>query len=390
MKNKIKIPVALQLIVDDVGWHNGEDERPRGGSARSGLPRMHQPEDYRALNAIGEGLNMKIVCSLVLGDWDKDNLLRGVPHVTNDPEGWDRASAIDMDYAKRCFEALDGAEYLDYAIHGLMHGYFVGNKLLAGTQYYPCRYDEEKQCYTTERTPLPEEEFENQVRLFLEIYKSWGFTKKIENFVSTSGTVGTYEDNRGFAAILQKYGVKYWSNSWAAEKTEKVAVKEGVICLKEFGIMPWNAYDVDPEYLELAIKEDEPLPALGYGVHWTNFLRYNYQKNMERVPAWIDYFKRQAECFGVMLSRDNGFAASQALYYRFAQMEMGDGKCTIDLEQVDAQKTAGLTNQFYISLKNGLEPVGCTGGQIRLYETKKEFCTYQITRDGSSRVEILF
>ena len=105
MKEQIRIPVALQLVVDDVGWHNGADERHLGRPSRSGLPRMHDPLDYEALNEIGRGLNMKILCSLVLGEWDKDNLLRGVPHVTYNEAGWDRASEIDMDYAVRCRDA---------------------------------------------------------------------------------------------------------------------------------------------------------------------------------------------------------------------------------------------------------------------------------------------
>lgn len=64
MKNVI-LPVAIELVVDDVGWHNGADERYLNLPARSGLPRFHHPDDVKALNAIGEALNMKIICSFM-------------------------------------------------------------------------------------------------------------------------------------------------------------------------------------------------------------------------------------------------------------------------------------------------------------------------------------
>ena len=77
MQDSIRIPVAFCLRVDDVGWHNGADDRYSSRPSRTGIPRKHVPADYRALHELGKALNMKISCSLVLGEWDKDNVLRG-------------------------------------------------------------------------------------------------------------------------------------------------------------------------------------------------------------------------------------------------------------------------------------------------------------------------
>ena len=62
----VKIPFALQLCLDDVAWQNGADLRFKGQASRSGIPRYHQPEDYRILEEIGKAINMKIVCPLCL------------------------------------------------------------------------------------------------------------------------------------------------------------------------------------------------------------------------------------------------------------------------------------------------------------------------------------
>ena len=38
----------------------------------------------------------------------------------------------------------------------------------------------------------------------------------------------------------------------------------------------------------------------------------------------------------------------------------------------------GLKKEFYISLKKGVTPKSCVGGEIELYEEKRDFNTYKI------------
>ncbi len=44
MKETI-IPRPLQVVMDDVGWFNGKDDREIGGPSRSGINRFHWLED---------------------------------------------------------------------------------------------------------------------------------------------------------------------------------------------------------------------------------------------------------------------------------------------------------------------------------------------------------
>ena len=98
-KNDLIIPQALILCLDDVGWHNGDDLRPEGMASRSGIPRYHHPLDYRMLAELGKAIDMKIVCPLCLGDWDKDNILRGEVGMTHKPSLVAAFAAV-MDRAK--------------------------------------------------------------------------------------------------------------------------------------------------------------------------------------------------------------------------------------------------------------------------------------------------
>lgn len=381
MKNSIRIPIAYQIRVDDVGWHNGADERYKNRPARSGFPRNHIPEDYLVLNELGRALNMKIGCSLVLGEWDKNNRLRGVPHVTWNESGWDRAAEIDMAYAEKCFANLNGGEYLDFNLHGLMHSYYEDGQFLTARQYYPFG------TTTAAESRIPPEEFRRHLELFFEIYRDWGFTKEIRTFASPCGAKGTPEENQPFAEILREFGITVWMNGgWGGMKDSHRAVN-GVICEKAFGIVTWDAYDLDPNLFPLQDPMDTEFPMSDFCLHWTNFLRFHPEHNMERLGAWVDYFRRHGELFGAMLSRDTLFGASQGMYCRYAKLDFAEGKCVVDLTDVDAANAVSVRDDFYISFKNGYEPKACDA-QIELYETKENFKTYKITRGGRSNIAI--
>ena len=114
-------------------------------------------------------------------------------------------------------------------------------------------------------------------------------------------------------------------------------------------------------------------------LHWTNFLRLDPKENMEYIGGWIDYFNRQSEIFGVMISRDFEFYFNQQMYYQFAIVEEGENEIFIDLSNMPDLSDDILKREFYISLTIGTEPKACEGGLIELYEEKKDFKTYKIT-----------
>ncbi|MBR5314967.1 MAG: hypothetical protein IKU45_06110, partial [Clostridia bacterium] len=74
IKNFAIIPNAVQITMDDIGWFIGHDNRAKNEPSRTGIPRQHHPLDYRAVNEIGKAIGMKIMCPLVIGEWDKNNL----------------------------------------------------------------------------------------------------------------------------------------------------------------------------------------------------------------------------------------------------------------------------------------------------------------------------
>ncbi len=388
MENFVKIPLAYQVVIDDIGWFRGDDDRHLGMPSRSGMPRSHVAEDYLILNEIGKRINQKICGAFVIGEWDKSNRLLGRAHMTPKPEEWNCAATINMPEAKRCFEAIEDSEYIDIALHGLLHSYWDKEMGHDDQQYYI----RPRKGYTgSERIiPVPDGYFEDCIDTFLKIYNDWGFSKKMTSFISPGSAYGPVDASLGFAKVLRERGFTKWANYWMAIK-HPCEIIDGLTFLnKGTGVVPWNAYDVNPDLLPdyCLADNDGTVRPMGtiFGLHWPNFLRFDPMKNFEQVDAWVNFFRRQSEVFGIMISRDMTFSANQAQYARFTKMTFEDKKIILDFGSVDTCGALERSDTLYISLKNRLEPKSAAGATLSLFETKRDFRTYKLVREGNRAI----
>ena len=396
MEKRIVLPVALQVVMDDIGWFEGRDTRCSDGPSRTGIPRRHCAEDYTVIDAIGRSIGQRINCPFVIGEWDKKNRLRGMPHATYDEKGWDMASRIDYAEAERCFAAIESADHLELAFHGLMHGYWQDGISVADTEFSRPRSLDYKTKYAPDAwfEPVDNGYFESHMETFFKIYEDWGFSKKIRSFTSPSSVRAGIEENRHMVEIMKKHGMIYWSNGWGAVKN-LCEVIDGVIFInKAFtpASVPWNAYGVDPDAVaDYSFERNDGVQYAEqavFGLHWPNFLQFNPKKNLDGVAPWTRYFKRQAEIFGVMLSKDIAFASSQAVYRKRSVLDFQRDGLVIDLSAVGAAGALGLSDTFYISIENSLLPTAAKGAALSLYEKHGAFTTYALKRTGESAVEL--
>jgi hypothetical protein len=235
--------------------------------------------------------------------------------------------------------------------------------------------------------PVNEDYFEKCIDIFFEIYNDWGFKDKPRTFISPGSAYGAINDNLVFARILRDRGFKYWANYWTAIKAP-CEIIDGITFLnKGTGLVPWNAYDVNPALIpDYSIADndgvDRPMGVI-FGLHWPNLLRYDPKKNMENVEDWVDFYERQSEIFGIMISRDIKFAANQAQYARFTDLTFTDNEVILDFDRVDKSSAIDTSDEVYISLKNSIRPLGIEGGEIYLYESHERFRTYKIRRQST-------
>ena len=110
--DKLSIPRPLQVIMDDVGWFNGRDDRKIGGPSRTGLNRYHFLEDYMAIEEFGTMLGQKINCAFVMGEWDIENVLpRKIKHFSHFGDSWDNAKYRDPNEMAQIAELNRGVRY---------------------------------------------------------------------------------------------------------------------------------------------------------------------------------------------------------------------------------------------------------------------------------------
>ncbi len=394
--DKIKIPVALQLVMDDMGWFYGANDLKNGGPARTGICRNHALEDYLVLNEIGKRLNMHFLCGFTIGEWDKDNVLRGMKHATRDEDNWDRKSTIDMALAEKFKEAIESSEYIDIAFHGLMHGYWVDGENYGNPREF---YSYDLPEGATERrvdypvVPVSAEYVDEHLDAWFKIYNGWGFTKKVETIISPASLYKDKEYPDAYARKAKKYGIKYWKNLWA-EHDCLTEIFEGLIFINAHqDIVDWCEMDVEPDTLAdlpLFQEEGRPFAYAVMGSHWANFLRLDPKDNLKYVDKWVNYFKKQGSRFGVMLSRNIAFAASQAQYCAHTKTDFKENTLTLDISAVDKQGAIELSDEFYISIENSLTPRSCEGAELSVYEKQEGFTTYRIKRSDKEIITVRF
>ena len=383
MKNKVKIPVSYVFEMDDVGWDYGRDLRP-GQASRSGLPRYHALEDYEFLNQLAEATGKNVAVALCLGDWDKDNVLRGEIGVSHNPHQWDRKSEIDIQKFEQYRDTLEKGR-VDYMVHGILHGrYSPEGKMVNEFEFY----DWEKQEDGSIKEVFSEDDFRRRLDLFFKIYNSWGFKQKVRGFVVPCGGPKNEDIQRKMCKILKdEYGIIYWADNF--EFPETLRVMEGVALFKwshNAGRIPWEACDFDPIVLGNIYGEDAKENSCLHGSHWTNFLRFNPKLNPGNVKRWAGYYVTQAEVFGGALANNLPEGVNQLFYHEFAKMDFCDNQIRIDLSVVDAQKLECHKNEFLISFKKDFAPKQCMGGTVSMYESHNDFDTYKIIHDGTEVV----
>lgn len=381
-KTDLIIPAALQLILDDVGWMYGRDERSSNHPSRSGLPRRHVLEDYITVNEIGKAVGMKVNVMFVIGEWDINNILRHVPHAARDGEKWDSAKYLNPAEAEQIRDFLNSSENIEIGLHGLLHDAFNNGVNISGQEYFL----PENLEYGAPRHLAPESYIRAHFDAFYEIYNTWGFNQKIRSFVSPAGP-GNGDAFAPMSRILRDYGISYWANHYPLKNARRgdCDVNSGVIFnRKAIELAPWEAYDLDPDELPTYAPETSGI----IGGHWPNVLRYNPKHDLERVSNWKAYFDRQFEVFGQLHSTDIAFAQHQQLYKYWTEISEDGSGVKFDFSAIDAKAPAVTKSVFYVSVRNGADVPKCDGGDIDVYEKKQNFITYRIDRGNSTEITL--
>ncbi len=391
MKNFVCVPKAIQLVLDDIGWFYGADQRSAGLPSRTGINRLHVLEDYEIVEALGKAIGQKINCMLVIGEWDRKGVLRKAPNSNKWGKDWNGSLYYRELEAEKILAFLDSSEHIEFGFHGLLHDAWRddGSFLCDGEFYLP-----EGLIKGNPKHLASDDYLRSHFDAFYEIYENLGLKGEIRSFASPCGCKEFPSDGR-MTSILKEYGIRFWHNHISPKICpEGYFVQNDVIFnIKAIPLCPWEVYDLDPDMLPTY----DPKKSGIIGGHWVNLLRYNPKRNFEYLDGWVRFFHRQSRVFGHILSKDVEFAHFQQLYHHTAGILETENGVTIDCSEADALFPKGIRPPLYISVQTKAGRPVCKNGKMSLYEEKIDpmkfkdgFCNYKIERTESSLIELSF
>ena len=112
-----------------------------------------------------------------------------------------------------------------------------------------------------------------------------------------------------------------------------------------------------------------------FGCHWPNLLHEDKTRHNEIIDSWVRYFERCSNTYGIILSRDSAFAASQSLFLEYAALSYENGRMTADISSVP--RTDVRQDKFYISSRKEIKSF--SGCKLSVYEEKVGFINYEVT-----------
>ena len=361
----IIIPKSLQITMDDVGWFNGSDDRENGGSARTAMTRRHCAEDYAAINELGKRLNMRINCAFVLGEWDPDNRLRRIKWLSKFGDGWDNAAYLGKEEMTAVADTVRNSDYIDIAVHGLLHNYYKPGIPYSNSDYF---YRLNDKTYIS-----PKEEIRARFDAFFDLLYHYKIKKTVNSFIPPTFSYiwGSMTD------ILSEYGIKYVSTVYdyplmVAPSGFKIPRSVGV---ESADVITLNRNNNDIPWYEISTNLDK-MPVLHgiFGCHWPNMLHEDKERHGEIIDNWVRYFERCRDTYGIILSRDIGFAATQSLYEEYTKISCENGKTSLDLSEVPY--AVGRGDSFYVSSRKPItEYRGC---ELSVYEKRADFINYEL------------
>jgi hypothetical protein len=297
--NGVVIPRPTYIVIDDVGWWSGTNGSEYGEPYRTGIDRTHCVKDYEALDLFARMLGIKPQIALVIGEWDRSNILKDIPHSNWALTEWDNSHNVG-EHLDEAMEIINRGNFC-VAIHGLCHEYW-----------------EEKGVFT--RAEFGFERSNDIIKLHLDAYMQIlndnGYKGKINAFVPPAfcHTVGRV------SKLLNQYGVKYMSTIFKSMKykgmADRYVYENGIInCDRVQNPIPWNSIDSTPP---TEIKSGF------FGLHWPNILHPNPHRNYETVEKWVSYFNRYKNVYGLILAKDEDEGHQQTVYEKDAKLEVTD------------------------------------------------------------------
>ena len=331
------VPLPLQIVIDDVGWWSGKDGHAEAQPYRTGISRHHVVADYAAIARLGAALNMRPQAALVLCEWDRDNLLRGVPTATWMGESWDNQRWVGPWLDEAAATVRDSQAHLEVALHAVGHEYWRDG-LLSRAEWY-------------DRDGLmrPYDQVMAHLDAWYAILRRNGLDVAVTSFVPAAFLYRHADGERGLASILRERGIGFVSTPFSTMRRGRVldhallAIDQGLVTVdRGDGPIPWDAIATEPPG-----QIGGPI----LGLHWPNILHLDPARNGEVVERWVAALRALGSRPNRILSRDTAAFVAQLAYHVGAELRLEGDQLICDLSRLRSLSPPGVGDTFTLTVR---------------------------------------
>jgi len=316
----VSLPLPLFLVIEDVGWWQGEDGSRRGEPYRNGFCRRHCLADYRALVDLSERLSMRVAVAMVVGEWDRTNLLRDIAGATWLGRAWDNRRNQGPWLAEAASYLCRHERHLELAVHGLCHEFWRDGKM------------QRAEFHDDDGLMRSREIVAGHLRAYAAILRDNGFSGFPRFFVPPALRHSFGNGDGSMQAVLNDFGITHVTTRFARARQYSPPIHDKLtwecgVALLERGLSPvaWPQAAAEPQALPL-----NPIVAL----HWGNLLHPDPARNGEIIARWAQRIVAEAADIGRIMAIDVDDCWRQAAVCYLARFRFGQRMVGIDLRDL--------------------------------------------------------
>ncbi len=318
------IPMPIQVVIDDVGWWSGVDGSEWQEPYRTGINRNHVVADYQAIVDLGKALEIRPQAAIILGEWDKNNILKNVPHSTWMGKNWDNSKWVGPWLEEAADVIIENKNHFEITMHGLGHEWWTNGKFTRA------------EWSDNDGIMRPKDDIERHLDAFAEIMKQNNLGELPKSFVPTAFRHGfgvTPGNKESLAELLAKRGFNYINTPFSI-LLNKEKVKHGA-----FGFDS-NVMTVDRgadlvNWDTLGGNPDGTINGSTCGMHWPNLLHENPERNSEVVDRWVKFLNPYNNKQETILAKNSVEFQYQLAHHVCTKTKLLGDKIELDFTETD-------------------------------------------------------
>jgi len=338
---EVYLPMPVFPVVEDVGWWRGEDGSAKHQPYRNAFARRHCLADYQALVRFARRLGVRIGLGMVLGEWDRYNVLKNVNGATWMGRAWDNRANQGPWLDEAADYLRSNLDVLEPGLHGLCHEFWNRGK------------SERSEFHDQNGIMRSPRVIRAHLDAFTSILEHNGFSEFPRLFFPPALNHSFGNGRESIQAILQEYGIRYVvtrigkARQFAPPKHETMTWECGVGILERgLSPVPWHESASTPAW-----DFSGPILAL----HWGNLLNIEPELNTNVVDAWARMLLDRTAGPEYILSEDFSACWRQTAWCSFANLVIAHGTVIFDCDQ-RPQDMPGGSGPFWLKMKSSRQP----------------------------------